>query len=127
MTTGNVCATRAAANPGRTGGDQVAAESRENLPNVFGASDIWGRTRSTGFTSIQYGGMDAAGKIVLIRSGVTTQSDASTVNAGTFSTSAQQPNIPIVVDWKRDPRIPASGRVIVVEGATPTSLTYHIE
>jgi hypothetical protein len=71
--------------------------------------------------------MDAAGKIVLIRSGVTTQSDASTVNAGTFSTSAQQPNIPIVVDWKRDPRIPASGRVIVVETATPTSLTYHIE
>jgi hypothetical protein len=76
-------------------GDVVLrAENRENLPNVFGASDIWGRTRSTGFTTIQYGGMDATGKIVLIRSGVTTQSDASTVNAGTFSTSAQQPNIP---------------------------------
>jgi hypothetical protein len=59
-------------------GDVVLrAENRENLPNVFGASDIWGRTRSTGFTTIQYGGMDATGKVVLIRSGVTTQSDAS--------------------------------------------------
>jgi hypothetical protein len=56
-----------------------------------------------------------------------TQSDATTVNTGTFSTSARQPNIPIIVDWKRDPRIPAPGRFIVVEAATPTSLTYHIE
>jgi hypothetical protein len=109
-------------------GDVVLrAENLQNLPNVFGASDIWGRTRSTGFTTIQYGGMDATGKIVLIRSGVITQSDASTVNAGTFSTSAQQPTIPMTVDWKREPRIPASGHVIVAEGATPTSLTYHIE
>ena len=44
-------------------GDVVLrAENLQNLPNVFGASDIWGRTRSTGFTTIQYGGMDATGE-----------------------------------------------------------------
>lgn len=125
-------------------GDVVLrVEGRESMPNVFGRADIFGRTRTTGFTTIQYGGMQG-NNVVLLRSGVTTQSDATTMNstgdlvptrqgtvyippAGANQTSVQQPNIPIVVDWRAHPAVPALGRTIVVESATPTALTYRIE
>lgn len=135
-------------------GDVVfRAEGRENMPNAFGASDIFGRTRSTGFTTIQYGGIQG-NKVVLLRSGVVTQSDATTTNstavilptqqrsvmsgsvgntpvsatsttngmvyipaAGSTSTNMQQPTIPILVDWKSNPRVIVLGHSIVVEAA----------
>ncbi len=42
---------------------------------------LFGRTRPTGdFTTIQYGGMQGD-KVVLLRGGLTTQSDATTMNS----------------------------------------------
>jgi hypothetical protein len=145
-------------------GDVVLrAEGRENMPNAFGRADLLGRTRPTGFTTIQYGGMQG-NKIVLLREGVTTQSDATTMNStplivptqqqsmmsgnvggmpvsatatttgmtyippsGSTSVNSAQPTIPIVIDWHTSPRVPVVGRIIVIEAATPTSLTYRIE
>jgi hypothetical protein len=103
-------------------------------------------------------------KVVLLRGGVTTQSDATTMNStpllvpaqqqtsifgnvgtapvsatattsgmayiparGSTSVNSQQPTIPVVVDWRVNPRVPAAGAVIVIENATPTSLVYRIE
>jgi hypothetical protein len=121
-------------------GDVVLrAEGRENLPNVLGRADLWGRTRPTGYTTIQYGGM-RGDKVMLLRVGVTTQSDATTMNSsgmlvngsyippsGSTSVSSTQPTIPMVIDWQANPRVPAAGRVIVIEAATPTSLSYRID
>jgi hypothetical protein len=145
-------------------GDVVLrAEGRENMPNIIGRADLFGRTRPTGFTTIQYGGMQG-NKVVLLREGVITQSDATTMNSspiivptqqqsmttgsvggapvsatttttgmayipptGSTSVNSSQPTIPIIVDWRTNPRVPAEGRVIVIEAATPTSLTYRIE
>jgi hypothetical protein len=145
-------------------GDVVLrTEGRESMPNAFGGADIFGRTRPTGFTIIQYGGMQGD-KVVLLRGGVTTQSEATTMNStalllptqqrtsisgnvgsapvsatatttgmayiparGSTSVNSQQPTIPVVVDWRANPRVPAAGAVIVIEAATPTSLIYRIE
>ena len=145
-------------------GDVVLrVDSRESMPNAFGRADLFGRTRPTGFATIQYGGMQGD-KIVLLRGGLVTQSDATTMNStplivptqqqttltgnvgstlvaatttstgvtyippsGSTSVSSAQPTIPIIVDWHSNPRVPAAGRVIIIETATPTSLVYRIE
>lgn len=145
-------------------GDVVLrAEGRESLPNVFGGADIFGRTRPTGFETVQFGGLQG-NKVVLLRSGVTTQSDATTMNstgmvlptqqrtilqgnvgmtpvtgttttngyvyippAGSTSTNMQNPTIPVVIDWRVNPRVPALGRTIVIEDANATALSYRIE
>jgi hypothetical protein len=145
-------------------GDTVLrAEGRENLPNAFGRADIFGRTRPTGFTVIQYGGLQGD-KVVLLRSGVVTQSEATTMNStgiivptqqqtnisgmvgmqtisgtatttgttyipprGASSISSQQPTIPIVIDWRKNPRVSMLGQTIVIEAATATSMSYRIE
>jgi hypothetical protein len=145
-------------------GDVVLrAEGRESMPNAFGRADIFGRTRPTGFVTVQFGGMQG-NKVVLLRSGVTTQSDATTMNstgmivptqqqtavygnigaapvsatatttgvgyippAGSTSVSTQQPTIPVLVDWRSNPRVPTAGKVIVIENATPTALIYRVE
>ena len=141
----------------------LRVEGRESMPNVFGRADLFGRTRPTGFTIIQYGGMQGD-KIVLLREGVITQSDATTMNStplivptqqqtmisgnvgnapvsatattsgvayippsGSTAVNSAQPTIPMIVDWRTNPRVPAAGKVIVIEGATPTSLVYRIE
>jgi hypothetical protein len=129
------------------GDEIIRAEGRENLPNVFGRSDIFARTRPTGSTVVTYGGL-MYGKAVLLRSGVVTQSDATTMDGlGTATviggqnsataiyaaprspnvTSKQQPSIPIEVNWHRNPRVPIAGRTIVIEAADATSIAYHIE
>jgi hypothetical protein len=129
------------------GDEIIRTEGRENLPNVFGRADIWGRTRSTGLTIVQYGGL-RNGKALLVRSGVATQSDATTMDRiGTATvvagqntataiyspprspnvTAMQQPSIPIEVDWRRNSRVPVAGPTIVIEAADATSLTYRIE
>jgi hypothetical protein len=61
------------------GDEIIRAEGRESLPNVYGRADIFGRTRPTGFTVVQYGGLKD-GKALLVRSGVITQSDATTMD-----------------------------------------------
>lgn len=134
-------------------GDTVfRAEGRESMPNVVGRADIFGRTRSTGVTILQYGGLHN-GKVVLLRSGIVSQSEATTMNSsptivqtetsgrplavlgGTRFiqpdpapvTHFQQPAVPFEVDWRRNPRVPISGQVLVIEAANETSLTYHLE
>jgi hypothetical protein len=145
-------------------GDVVLrAEGRESMPNVFGGADIFGRTRPTGFETVQFGGMQG-NKVVLLRSGVATQSDATTMNStgmvlptqqqttlqgsvgmtpvaatattngavyippsGSTSASIQTPTIPVVVDWRASPRVPALGHTIVIEDANATALVYRIE
>jgi hypothetical protein len=142
-------------------GDEVLrAEGRESMPNAFGNADVFGRTRSTGFTTIQYGGLQG-NKVVLLRGGVATQSDATSMNStgtyvpvrqestttgpnnvrttttttatryvpptGSTSVSSQQPTIPILVDWRTNPRVPVLGKTIVIESASATSLNYRVE
>jgi hypothetical protein len=112
---------------------------------------------------VQYGGL-RNGKVVLLRSGVATQSDATTmsqtplvvpttrtthisgsvgssdINATATSsgtayipprtanvTTLQNPVIPIEVDWRTSPRVPIAGRVLVIQQADPTSITFVIE
>ncbi|WP_426613176.1 hypothetical protein [Bradyrhizobium sp. McL0616] len=121
----------------------LRVEGRESMPNALGGADIFGRTRPTGFTTIQYGGMQN-GKVVLLRSGVVTQSEATTLNstgdvvqtrhgalyvppAGSTQTSVSQPTIPILVDLKTASSVPALGKTIVIQAATPTSLQYQIQ
>jgi hypothetical protein len=43
------------------------------------------------------------------------------------SVSSSQRAIPIIIDWRTNPRVPAAGKVIVIEDATPASLVYRIE
>jgi hypothetical protein len=47
--------------------------------------------------------------------------------SGSTSVSSSQPTIPLVIDWHTNPRVPAAGKVIVIEDATHTSLVYRIE
>jgi hypothetical protein len=71
-------------------GDVVLrAEGRESMPNAFGGADIFGRTRPTGFETVQFGGLQG-NKVVLLRSGVTTQSDATTMNSTGMVLPTQQ-------------------------------------
>jgi len=120
----------------------LRAEERENLPNAFGRADIFGRTRSTGLVLVQYGGSQN-GKAVLLRSGVATQSDATTMDSGVLVanqnsavyvpprranvTALQQPSIPIEIDWRKNPRVPIGDRTIIVESADERSIVYHVE
>jgi hypothetical protein len=127
------------------GDEIIRAEGRDSLPNVYGRAV--GRTRPTGFTVVTYGGL-RDGKALLLRSGVVTQSDATTMDGvGTATvvggpntataiyapprspnvTSMRQPSIPIEVDWRRNPRVPVAGRMIVIETADATSIAYRIE
>lgn len=141
----------------------LRSESRENMPNAFGGADMFGRTRPTGISTVQFGGMQGD-KVVLLRGGVITQSNATTLNStplvvptqqntvvtgnvgvapfsanatttemtyipatGSTDMHSQQATVPIVIDWRANPRIPAAGRMIVIEAATPTALQYHVE
>jgi hypothetical protein len=67
----------------------LRAEGRESMPNAFGGADIFGRTRSTGIVFVQYGGA-RNGNAILLRSGVTTQSDATTMNSTGMLLPTQQ-------------------------------------
>ena len=125
----------------------LRAQSREPLPNVFGAPDIFGRTRPTGFVVVQYRGTKG-GKAVLLRNAVDVQSDATTMSetgmliprgSGTSSrmlyvpprranlTQFRQPAMSIAVDWRKNPRVPIAGRTLVIEHADATSITYRVE
>ena len=43
------------------------------------------------------------------------------------SENSQLPTVPVVVSWRAEPRVPAAGKMIVIQEATPTSLLYRIE
>ena len=74
-------------------GDTILrVESSESLPNVFGRADIFGRTRPTGFTTIEYGGLQG-NKVVLLRSGVVTESNATTLNTTGVVPAQRQVNM----------------------------------
>jgi hypothetical protein len=141
----------------------LRAEGRESMPNAFGSADLFGRTRPTGVSSVQFAGL-RGDKVLLLRSGISIASDATTMNStplivptsststmsgmvgtssfeargttsglayiparGSTTVSAQQPTVAVEVDWRRTPRVPMSGRTIVIEGADAAALTYRIE
>lgn len=71
-------------------GDQIfVAQTVESMPNAFGRADLYGRTRPTGMVLLTYGGMKE-GKAILLRSGVVTQSDATTMNSTPLAVPTQQ-------------------------------------
>lgn len=70
----------------------LRVDGRESMPNIIGSADIFGRTRPTGFSTVQYGGMQGD-KVVLLRSGVATQSDATTMNSTPLVVPTQQTTI----------------------------------
>jgi hypothetical protein len=57
----------------------------------------------------------------------TTTGTAYIPPSGSTSVSSSQSTIPLVIDWHTHPRVPAAGKVMVIEDATPTSLVYRIE
>jgi len=62
-------------------GDTVLSVSKEkNLPNAFGASDIFGRKTPTGMTTVQYLGV-RKGKAIFKRSAVNIETGATTMNS----------------------------------------------
>jgi hypothetical protein len=83
------------------------------------------------------------GKTILLRGGITTQSDATSMDSGAFIadrnnavyipprtpnvTALQQASMPIEVDWRKNPRVPVGGQTIVAESADATSTVYHLE
>lgn len=62
-------------------GDTVISISKDkNLPNVFGASDIFGRRTPTGMTIVQYLGV-RDGKAIFRRHSVAVETGATTMNS----------------------------------------------
>lgn len=62
-------------------GDAVYSDvTRKSLPNIFGKADIWGRTTSTGRTTVIYGGI-RNGHAVFTRSSVKIETGATTMNS----------------------------------------------
>lgn len=62
-------------------GDTVLSVSKEkNLPNAFGASDIFGRKTPTGMTTVQYLGV-RKGKAIFKRQSVAIETGATTMNS----------------------------------------------
>lgn len=57
----------------------IRADASENLPNVFGKADIWGRTKETGFSELRYMGVNKRGQPVFRRRDVDVISNASTM------------------------------------------------
>lgn len=95
-------------------GDVVLrVDGRESMPNAFGRADLCGRTRPTGFTTIQYGGMQGD-KVVLLRGGLTTQTDATTMNS-----------TPLLVPTQQQTMMSGNvGSVPVTATATSTGMAY---
>jgi hypothetical protein len=69
-------------------GDIVLRVNRmDDLPNVFGRADLFGRTRDRGFTEVRYMGLNASGMPVFRRRDVDIMTDETTMSrTGSFST-----------------------------------------
>ena len=59
------------------GGAVASINKQKNLPNIFGASDIYGRKVDTGFIKIVYHGVTRDGGIILRQTDVDIHSNAS--------------------------------------------------
>jgi hypothetical protein len=57
----------------------------------------------------------------------TTTSGTFVPPAGSTSINTRQPTIPILIDWRANPRVPMLGRTIVIESADAISLVYRVE
>ena len=69
-------------------GDIVLRVNRmDDLPNVFGRADLFGRTRDRGFTEVRYMGLNASGMPVFRRRDVDIMTDETTMSrTRSFST-----------------------------------------
>ena len=59
------------------GGAIATISKQKNLPNVFGAADIWGRKVDTGFLKLTYSGVSSDGGVILDQTDVDVVSNAS--------------------------------------------------
>jgi hypothetical protein len=59
----------------------------ENLPNVFGDADIWGRKRNRGFSEIRYMGLTPQGVAIFQRRDVDIVTNEDTMNRMGFGTA----------------------------------------
>lgn len=126
----------------------------EDLPNIFGRADLYGRTRDRGFTEIQYMGVDQMGYPVFRRRNVdiiTNETTMTQSGLGTAIVTAQPagsgfvatgvttraPNpyvqplppdtIEFVLDLSKSHEFPVEGKIIKVLEADPTALHYVIQ
>jgi hypothetical protein len=64
----------------------VRVERTDDLPNVFGRADLFGRTRDRGFTEVRYMGVNAAGAPLFRRRDVDIMTNETTMSrTGGFS------------------------------------------
>lgn len=66
----------------------VRVEVSENLPNAFGRSDIFGRTRERGFSEVRFMGLTSDNLAIFRRRDVDIQTNETTVNTMGLGTAA---------------------------------------
>jgi hypothetical protein len=72
---------------GSVGDVMLRVDVTENLPNVFGDADIWGRKRNRGFTEIRYMGLTPQGLAIFRRRDVDVLTNEDTMNRMGFGTA----------------------------------------
>lgn len=70
-----------------TGDVILRVDKRDDLPNVFGRADLFGRTRERGFTELRYMGMDTRGEPVFRRRDVDIYTNETTMSQGGLTTA----------------------------------------
>src|SRR5882762_849998 len=74
-----------------TGDIVLRVRRSDDLPNVFGRADLFGRTRDRGFTEVRYMGLNASGMPVFRRRDVDIVTNETTMSqTGGFSTFQAQ-------------------------------------
>jgi hypothetical protein len=69
-----------------TGDIVLRAQNTEDLPNVFGRADLFGRTRDRGFTEVRYMGLKASGVPLFRRRDVNIVTNETTMSqTGSFA------------------------------------------
>ena len=74
-----------------TGDIVVRVERTDDLPNVFGRADLFGRTRDRGFTEVRYMGLNSSGSPMFRRRDVDIMTNETTMSrTGSFSSFQAQ-------------------------------------
>jgi hypothetical protein len=134
------------------GDNVIRVDVNEDLPNVAGRADLWGRTRYRGYDELKYGGLDEQGRALLVRSGVEVVTNENTVNrsglgtamvqaqplasgysATGFGMRAPDPSIGLApdaiafaIEVNQGNKVPFQGRTIIIREAAPTYLRYLV-
>ncbi len=107
-----------------TGEVVLRVETREDMPNLFGNADWYGRIGSQGFSELCYVGINAAKQPVFRRR------DVHTV-AETPQPKVPQPlpeaTVEFAVDYSKGRLIAMRGRTIQIIEATPAGVTFSVQ